>query len=39
MAMIRALRLLADRQAELMQIDPPAPPARTRCSFVSESSD
>jgi alcohol dehydrogenase len=27
MAMIRALRLLADRQAELMQIDPPPPPA------------
>jgi alcohol dehydrogenase len=27
MAMIRALRLLADRQAELLQIDPPAPPA------------
>ncbi len=27
MAMIRALRLLADRRAELMEIDPPGPPA------------
>jgi NADPH:quinone reductase-like Zn-dependent oxidoreductase len=27
MAMIRALRLLADRRAELIQIDPPGPPA------------
>jgi NADPH:quinone reductase-like Zn-dependent oxidoreductase len=27
MALIRALRLLADRQAELVEIDPPAPPA------------
>jgi NADPH:quinone reductase-like Zn-dependent oxidoreductase len=26
MAMIRALRLLADRRAELLEIDPPAPP-------------
>jgi NADPH:quinone reductase-like Zn-dependent oxidoreductase len=27
MAMIRALRLLADRRAELLEIDPPGPPA------------